>query len=98
MYSNNSKSVRDALCFFLDEEKGHEFGFVQFPQAIENLTKNDVYSSSFHVFRMVSINKQPILISKYFIKTVSLPPWLPKILTEFSAYDMPCNKGGASRV
>ena len=72
MYSNNSKSVRDALCFFLDEEKGHEFGFVQFPQAIENLTKNDVYSSSLHVFRMVSINKQPILISKYFTKPVSL--------------------------
>ncbi|KAL4628057.1 hypothetical protein ACB092_05G209800 [Castanea dentata] len=49
MYSNNSKSVRDALCFFMDEEKGNEVGFVQFPQAFENLTKNDVYSSSLNV-------------------------------------------------
>ncbi|XP_075664332.1 cellulose synthase-like protein E6 isoform X1 [Castanea sativa] len=49
MYSNNSMSVRDALCFFMDEEKGNEVGFVQFPQAFENLTKNDVYSSSLNV-------------------------------------------------
>ncbi|XP_065625172.1 cellulose synthase-like protein E6 isoform X1 [Quercus suber] len=49
MYSNNSKSVRDALCFFMDEEKENEVGFVQFPQAFENLTKNDVYSSSLNV-------------------------------------------------
>ncbi|XP_048335002.1 cellulose synthase-like protein E6 isoform X1 [Ziziphus jujuba] len=46
MYSNNSESVRDVLCFFLDEEKGHEIAFVQFAQAFDNLTKNDVYSSS----------------------------------------------------
>ncbi|KAK7843134.1 cellulose synthase-like protein e1 [Quercus suber] len=49
MYSNNSMSIRDALCFFMDEEKGNEVGFVQFPQAFENLTKNDVYSSSLNV-------------------------------------------------
>ncbi|KAG6695614.1 hypothetical protein I3843_09G107000 [Carya illinoinensis] len=49
MYSNNSESVRDAVCFYMDEEKGHEVGFVQFPQSIENLTKNDVYASSLNV-------------------------------------------------
>uniref|UniRef100_A0A7N2LR59 Cellulose synthase-like protein E6 n=3 Tax=fabids TaxID=91835 RepID=A0A7N2LR59_QUELO len=49
MYSNNSMSVRDALCFFMDEEKGNEVGFIQFPQAFENLTKNDVYGSSLNV-------------------------------------------------
>ncbi|MED6213538.1 hypothetical protein PIB30_094327 [Stylosanthes scabra] len=45
MYSNNSESVRDALCFFMDEEKGHEIAFVQFPQNFENVTKNDLYGS-----------------------------------------------------
>ncbi|KAM3701221.1 hypothetical protein ACJW31_05G155400 [Castanea mollissima] len=49
MYSNNSTSIREALCFFMDGEKGNEVGFVQFPQAFENLTKNDVYSSSLNV-------------------------------------------------
>ena len=57
MYSNNSKSVRETLCFFMDEEKGNEVGFVQFPQAFENLTKNDVYSSSLNVIMEVSIKK-----------------------------------------
>ncbi|XP_050288233.1 cellulose synthase-like protein E6 isoform X2 [Quercus robur] len=49
MYSNNSESVRDVICFFMDEEEGHKVGFVQFPQTFENLTKNDVYSSSLNV-------------------------------------------------
>ncbi|KAK4588667.1 hypothetical protein RGQ29_019611 [Quercus rubra] len=49
MYSNNSESVRDAICFFMDEEEGHKVGFIQFPQTFENLTKNDVYSSSLNV-------------------------------------------------
>lgn len=49
MYSNNSHSVRDALCFFMDEEKGHEIAFVQFPQNYENVTKNEIYSSSMRV-------------------------------------------------
>ncbi|XP_061353157.1 cellulose synthase-like protein E1 [Gastrolobium bilobum] len=45
MYSNNSQTVRDALCFFMDEEKGHEIAFVQYPQHYENVTKNDLYGS-----------------------------------------------------
>lgn len=56
MYSNNSCSVRDALCFFMDEEKGHEIAFVQFPQNFENLTKNEVYSGSLRVLSEVSMD------------------------------------------
>ena len=65
MYSNNSESVRDAMCFFMDEEKGHEVGFVQFPQTMENLTKNDVYSSSHNIINEVSINEKLTVISNY---------------------------------
>lgn len=53
MYSNNSEAARDAMCFFLDEEKGHEIAFVQFPQAFENITKNDIYASSLRVIMEV---------------------------------------------
>ncbi|XP_058209938.1 cellulose synthase-like protein E1 isoform X2 [Rhododendron vialii] len=53
MYSNNSGSVRDVLCFFMDEDKGHEIAYVQFPQNFENVTKNDVYGSSFVVINEV---------------------------------------------
>ncbi|XP_073117697.1 cellulose synthase-like protein E6 isoform X3 [Elaeis guineensis] len=49
MYSNNSESIRHALCFFLDEEKGHDIGFVQYPQVFHNITKNDLYDNSLNV-------------------------------------------------
>ncbi|KAK8962244.1 Cellulose synthase-like protein E6 [Platanthera guangdongensis] len=48
MYANNAGSIRDALCFFMDEESGHEYAFVQFPQSFSNLTKHDLYSGSMH--------------------------------------------------
>ncbi|KAF9611339.1 hypothetical protein IFM89_030128 [Coptis chinensis] len=49
MYSNNSDTVRDSLCFFMDERKGHEIAFVQFPQCFINITKNDIYGGSLTV-------------------------------------------------
>ncbi|KAJ7960951.1 Cellulose synthase, partial [Quillaja saponaria] len=49
MYSNNSQSLRDALCFLMDEEKGHEIAFVQFAQKFENITKNEIYSNSLRI-------------------------------------------------
>lgn len=55
MYSNNSDSIRDALCFFLDEKNGHEIAFVQFPQNFDNITKNDIYGSSLRVIAKVSL-------------------------------------------
>ena len=54
MYSNNSHSIRDALCFFMDEEKGQEIAFVQYPQNFENITKNELYSNSLRVISEVS--------------------------------------------
>ena len=55
MYSNNSKSARDALCILLDEKEGKEIAFVQFPQCFENLTKNDLYASMMRVGYDVSL-------------------------------------------
>ncbi|KAL2247705.1 UNVERIFIED_CONTAM: Cellulose synthase-like protein E6 [Sesamum indicum] len=56
MYSNNSESIRDALCFFLDEEKGHDVAFVQFPQNFHNLTKNDLYGGSMRVINQIEFH------------------------------------------
>ncbi|KAK9049682.1 hypothetical protein SSX86_031348 [Deinandra increscens subsp. villosa] len=56
MYSNSSDSVRDALCFFMDEEKGHEIAFVQYPQCFENVTKNEVYGGSLRILREVDFH------------------------------------------
>lgn len=54
MCSNNSQSIRDVLCFFMDEENGNEIAYVQFPQHFANITKNDIYSSSLLVISEVS--------------------------------------------
>ena len=53
MYSNNSHSVPDALCFFMDEEKGHEIAFVQFPQNFKNVTRNEIYDAAIRVINEV---------------------------------------------
>ncbi|GJZ77991.1 cellulose synthase-like protein E6 [Tanacetum coccineum] len=52
MYSNNSESIRDAMCFFMDQSN---IAFVQFPQNFDNLTRNDVYSNSLRVINEVEI-------------------------------------------
>ncbi|XP_071692067.1 cellulose synthase-like protein E1 [Rutidosis leptorrhynchoides] len=56
MYSNCRDTVRDALCFFMDEEKGHEIAFVQYPQSFVNLTKNEVYGGSLRIIREVDFH------------------------------------------
>uniref|UniRef100_A0A0D9XEV2 Uncharacterized protein n=1 Tax=Leersia perrieri TaxID=77586 RepID=A0A0D9XEV2_9ORYZ len=50
MYSNNCDTIRDALCFFLDEEMEQNIGYVQCPQNYNNITTNNIYGNSFLVF------------------------------------------------
>ncbi|PKA49154.1 Cellulose synthase-like protein E6 [Apostasia shenzhenica] len=45
MYANSASSIRDALCFFMDEERGHDYAFVQYPQRFTNSTKHNLYAS-----------------------------------------------------
>ncbi|PRQ35155.1 putative cellulose synthase (UDP-forming) [Rosa chinensis] len=56
MYSNNSMAIRDALCCLMDEEKGHEVAFIQFPQNFENLTKNELYISFMRTISEVELH------------------------------------------
>uniref|UniRef100_A0A2N9HJ23 Glycosyltransferase 2-like domain-containing protein n=1 Tax=Fagus sylvatica TaxID=28930 RepID=A0A2N9HJ23_FAGSY len=56
MYSNNSQSVRDALCFFMDEEKSHDVAFVQFPQNLKNVTRNELYDAALRVISEVEFH------------------------------------------
>ncbi|RWR84936.1 cellulose synthase-like protein E6 isoform X2 [Cinnamomum micranthum f. kanehirae] len=56
MYSNDAQTVRDTLCFFMDEDKGEEIGFVQYPQRFMNNTKNDFYANSFRVITKLELS------------------------------------------
>jgi uncharacterized protein YvpB len=64
MYSNNSETIKDVLCFFMDEEKGHEFAFVQLPQHYNNITKNDLYGNSLLAISEVLENKMKFVLIK----------------------------------
>ncbi|PPD82156.1 hypothetical protein GOBAR_DD20916 [Gossypium barbadense] len=55
MYSNNSNTIKSSLCIFMDEEKGDEIGYVQFPQCFYNLTKNEIYGSSLRVMLQLEV-------------------------------------------
>ncbi|WOL17496.1 cellulose synthase-like protein E6 [Canna indica] len=55
MYSNSSESVRNAMCFFLDEERGHQIGYVQFPQNFNNLDKDNIYGDYISVIDEVEL-------------------------------------------
>lgn len=56
MYANNPDAIREALCFFMDDKRGHEIAFVQYPQRFRNITKNDIYASHVHVVPEVYIS------------------------------------------
>lgn len=46
MYPNNPDTIQEILCFFMDEARGHEIAYVQFPQHFSNITKNDHYGNA----------------------------------------------------
>ncbi|WJX93670.1 Cellulose synthase A catalytic subunit 7 [UDP-forming] [Trifolium repens] len=44
-YVNNSKVVREAMCFFMDIQLGNSIAFVQFPLRFDSLDRNDRYAN-----------------------------------------------------
>ncbi|KAK7354366.1 hypothetical protein VNO80_19826 [Phaseolus coccineus] len=44
-YVNNSKVVREAMCFFMDIQLGNGIGFVQFPLRFDSLDRHDRYAN-----------------------------------------------------
>ncbi|KAH7861772.1 hypothetical protein Vadar_030743 [Vaccinium darrowii] len=55
MYSNNSDAVKEALCFFMDKERGHTVSYVQHPQSCDNIAKDDIYANSYSVINKIEL-------------------------------------------
>ncbi|XP_028771555.1 cellulose synthase-like protein E6 isoform X1 [Neltuma alba] len=55
MYPNSADTIQEALCFFIDETRGHQIAYVQFPQRFNNITKNDLYSNAFLVGQKIEL-------------------------------------------
>ncbi|XP_072967730.1 cellulose synthase A catalytic subunit 4 [UDP-forming] [Typha angustifolia] len=49
-YINNSKAVREAMCFMMDPEVGRDVCYVQFPQRFDGIDRSDRYANRNTVF------------------------------------------------
>lgn len=57
-YINNSKAVREAMCFLMDPQVGRKVCYVQFPQRFDGIDTNDRYANRNTVFFDVSQTTQ----------------------------------------
>lgn len=53
-YINNSKAVREAMCFLMDPQTGKKVCYVQFPQRFDGIDAHDRYANRNTVFFDVS--------------------------------------------
>ncbi|KAK4352435.1 hypothetical protein RND71_027953 [Anisodus tanguticus] len=49
-YINNSKAIREAICFLMDPSLGKRVCYVQFPQRFDGIDRNDRYANRNTVF------------------------------------------------
>ncbi|KAK6123974.1 hypothetical protein DH2020_042319 [Rehmannia glutinosa] len=49
-YVNNSKAIREAMCFLMDPQVGRDVCYVQFPQRFDGIDKSDRYANRNTVF------------------------------------------------
>ncbi|KAJ0031933.1 hypothetical protein Pint_14347 [Pistacia integerrima] len=56
-YINNSKAVREAMCFLMDPQIGRKVCYVQFPQRFDGIDRHDRYANRNTVFFDVSLKE-----------------------------------------
>lgn len=54
-YINNSKAVRESMCFLMDPQVGRRVCYVQFPQRFDGIDRHDRYANRNTVFFDVSL-------------------------------------------
>lgn len=57
-YINNSKALRESMCFMMDPLIGKKVCYVQFPQRFDGIDRNDRYANRNTVFFDVSMDFQ----------------------------------------
>jgi hypothetical protein len=68
-YVNNSKAVREAMCFMMDPSVGRDVCYVQFPQRFDGIDRSDRYANRNVVFFDVSIVPLMCIASTYLYPT-----------------------------
>uniref|UniRef100_A0A0D3CLC4 cellulose synthase (UDP-forming) n=1 Tax=Brassica oleracea var. oleracea TaxID=109376 RepID=A0A0D3CLC4_BRAOL len=54
-YINNSKALREAMCFLMDPDLGKQVCYVQFPQRFDGIDKNDRYANRNTIFFEINL-------------------------------------------
>lgn len=60
-YINNSRALREAMCFMMDPTLGKKVCYVQFPQRFDGIDRNDRYANHNTVFFDVSVDQIALL-------------------------------------
>jgi hypothetical protein len=71
-YINNSKALREAMCFMMDPLLGKRVCYVQFPQRFDGIDRSDRYANRNTVFFDVSIRVSELLDCSLLLKFVCL--------------------------
>lgn len=68
-YVNNSKAVREAMCFMMDPTVGRDVCYVQFPQRFDGIDRSDRYANRNVVFFDVSALAGDIVLHLSYLHT-----------------------------
>jgi len=76
-YINNSKALREAMCFMMDPQLGKKVCYVQFPQRFDGIDRHDRYSNRNVVFFDVSF----VFLYFCMFECFSFSPLVSELLT-----------------
>ena len=93
-YVNNSKAVREAMCFLMDPEVGRDVCYVQFPQRFDGIDRSDRYANRNTVFFDVSLWQSIIFLCDkiHLIKQVFCINALPSFTAKKLFFSVFCNQ------
>ena len=89
-YFNNSKALKEAMCFMMDPVIGKKTCYVQFPQRFDGIDLHDRYANRNIVFFDVCITLFLCHLFKFKLKTFSLFALLISALAEFHFFFCTC--------
>ncbi|KAH0935217.1 hypothetical protein HID58_012334 [Brassica napus] len=99
-YVNNSKAVREAMCFLMDPVVGQDVCYVQFPQRFDGIDKSDRYANRNIVFFDVNMRGLDGIQGPVYVGTGCVfrrqalygysPPSKPKMLPQSSSSSCCC--------
>ncbi|WCJ27234.1 cellulose synthase family protein [Euphorbia peplus] len=99
-YVNNSKAVREAMCFLMDPQVGRDVCYVQFPQRFDGIDKSDRYANRNVVFFDVNMKGLDGIQGPVYVGTGCVfnrqalygygPPSMPKLSKESSSCSWCC--------